>query len=164
MTLKTDAYYRDLVADILTRAGIDEPPVNLERVAESLHVPIRLVRLPAFFHGALLAEGGLPVIMLNVSPTDEQRKIALAHVLAHLILVVSDPEEGYPRDTRHEHVEADKVAQELILPYRMVIEQSQLWFNDYRYLARLFGVDEQAILGRMREAGIMLNAGIMWDY
>lgn len=164
MTLKTDAYYRDLAADVLARAGIDEPPINLDKIAEALAVPVRLVRLPAFFHAALVSEDGMPVIMLNVAPPDEARRAALAHVLGHLILVMGDPEEGYPRAARLEHVEADKVAHELVLPYRMVIEQSQLWFNDYRYVARLFGVDEQTMLARMRDVGIMLNAGIMWDY
>lgn len=164
MTLKTDAYYRDLAADVLARAGIDEPPISLEKIAEALAVPVRLVRLPAFFHAALVSEDGMPVIMLNVAPPDEARRAALAHVLGHLILVMADPEEGYPRAARFEHTEADKVAHELVLPYRMVIEQSQLWFNDYRYVARLFGVDEQTMLARMRDVGIMLNAGIMWDY
>ena len=51
------------------------------------------------------------------------------------------------------------------MPTRLVIEQSQLWFNDYRYMSRLFGVDEHAMINRMRELGVSLGPqGAMWDY
>ncbi len=51
------------------------------------------------------------------------------------------------------------------MPTKLVIEQSQLWFNDYRYMSRLFGVDEHAMINRMRELGISLGSqGALWDY
>jgi hypothetical protein len=51
------------------------------------------------------------------------------------------------------------------MPTRLVIEQAQVWFNDYRYVSRLFGVDEHAMINRMRELGISLGPqGAMWDY
>ena len=42
-----------------------------------------------------------------------------------------------------------------MLPSQMVIDQSKLWFNDYRYLARLFGVSEEQMLDRMRSMGLV---------
>jgi hypothetical protein len=39
-----------------------------------------------------------------------------------------------------------------------------MWFNDYRYLSRLFGVPEGTMLERMRELHLVKNQGIMWDY
>lgn len=150
---------------MLARAGIDEPPISLERIAESLGLPIRHVRLPGFFHGAIMNEDGLPFLMLNVTPPEEARRLALAHMLAHVVLVMADSTEGYPRGTVTEHIEADKLAREIVLPYRMVIEQAQLWFNDYRYVARLFAVDEDEMLARMRDVGVIRGPqGIMWDY
>jgi hypothetical protein len=47
----------------------------------------------------------------------------------------------------------------------MVIEQARLWFNDYRYLARLFGVSEDVMLERMREMGLIRGPeGDVWVY
>jgi len=160
---KTDAY-RGIVEAFLHRAGIEEPPVSMEAAARHLGVPIRLVRLPAFFKGALVSEEGLPIIMLNVASGYVEQRDALAHLLAHVLLVLDDPSSSYPRDTG-DHIEADELATELVLPTQIVIQQAQLWFNDYRYLARLFGVDEQKMIVRMRDLGIALGpqAGI-WDY
>ena len=47
----------------------------------------------------------------------------------------------------------------------MVAEQARLWFNDFRYLARLFGVSEEQMLERMREMGLINGPqGVVWDY
>jgi hypothetical protein len=46
----------------------------------------------------------------------------------------------------------------------MVKEQARKWFNDYRYLARLFGVTEGEMLSKMRMLGLIKSHGIMWDY
>ena len=126
--------------------------------------PLRPVRLPVFFRGALVSEDGLPVIVLNVAPFETERRDALAHMLGHVLLVLTDSANKYPRDIGS-HDEADRVATELTMPTRLVIEQAQLWFNDYRYMSRLFGVDEHMMINRMRELGISLGPqGALWDY
>ena len=79
-------------------------------------------------------------------------------------MLLDDPSNVFPRDTG-DHSDADTLAHELTMPATMVIDQSRLWFNDFRYLARLFGVGEAAMLERMRELGIVNNQqGIRWDY
>ncbi len=163
VALKTDSY-RQMVEDLLHRTGLEEPPVPMEQVARALGVPIRLVRLPVFFRGALVSEDGLPVIVINVAPFEPERRDALAHMLGHVLLLLNDSANGYPRDTGP-HTEADGIATELIMPTKLVIEQSQLWFNDYRYMARLFGVDEHTMINRMRDLGVSLGSqGALWDY
>lgn len=164
VALKTDSYYRQIVEDLLRRAGVEEPPVSMESVARALGVPVRLVRLPVFFRGALVSEEGLPVIVLNVASFETERRDALAHMLGHVLIVLTDAESAYPRGNGP-HEEADRIATELTLPTRLVIEQSQLWFNDYRYMSRLFGVDEHAMIQRMRELGVSTGTqSAMWDY
>lgn len=164
MALKTDSYYREMVEDLLRRAGIEEPPVAVESVACALGVPVRRVRLPEFFQGALVSEDGLPVILLNVASFEIERRDALAHMLGHVVLVLTEASNGYPRDGGP-HTEADRVATEITMPTLLVIQQAQLWFNDYRYLARLFGVDEHTMINRMRQLGISLGSqGALWDY
>jgi len=47
----------------------------------------------------------------------------------------------------------------------LVRDQAAKWFNDHRYLARLFGVPEQRMLDKLRDLGIVKSHGsIFWDY
>jgi len=102
--------------------------------------------------------------MLNSNRPEPERRLALAHMLGHVLIVMNGLSSTYPRDTGS-HSEAEVVASELMLPSQMVIEQSRLWFNDYRYLARLFGVSEEQMLERMRAMGLVRGpAGVLWEY
>ena len=164
MSLKTDAYYRTIADQALRQTGIAEPPVAIDQVAVALGIPVRLVHLPAFFSGATVNEDGMPVLVVNAALEDLGRRRYLAHLLGRVLLVVDNPQLGYPRGARPDHREADVVAEELILPSWMVVEQAAKWFNDYRYLARLFGVRESEMLAKMRELGLMRARGVVWDY
>jgi Zn-dependent peptidase ImmA (M78 family) len=137
--------------------------VSVEALIESLAIPVRTVSLPLFFTAALVNEDGLPVIILNWAKSEPERRSALAHVIGHVLLVMHG-DNSYPREAP-EHGEADLVARELMLPTAMVIEQARLWFNDYRYLARLFGVSEDVMLERMREMGLVRGPeGDVWVF
>ena len=164
MALRSDAYYVQLAEDAIHTTSIGEPPISVGNLAKAYGIPVRMVTFPAFFDGAIVNEDGLPVILLNsVRDEDSQRK-TLAHLVGHVLIVLGDPEEGYPRNTAMEHTDADRVADELIMPSSMVSEQAAKWFNDHRYLARLFGVQEQEMMRKMLDMGIIKQHGIMWDY
>lgn len=164
MALKTDAYYRSIAMQALSSVGCSEPPVPVEAIISALGVPIRAVNLPQFFTAATVYEDGLPVMVLNWAKSEYERRDALAHMLGHVLLVLDDPDSGFPRDAG-EHRDADIVARELTMPIEMVIDQARLWFNDYRYLSRLFGVSEDAMLARMRDLGLVKGPDVdVWDY
>lgn len=163
MALYTDAFFADVASRALERAGVTEPPVPIEALVEAHGVPIRYVRLPLFFFGAMVSEDGMPVMVVNWAQPEDVRRWTIAHMLGHVLLVLEGPEHVYPRDSR-DHSEADRVALELIMPQRMVAEHAKLWFNDYRYLAGLFAVTEDQMLDRMRKMGIIKGPrGIMLD-
>ena len=132
-------------------------------IVASLGIPVRPVNLPAFFTAATIYEDGLPVMVVNYAKPEIERRRALAHMLGHVLLLLADNADAFPR-TLGEHHDADLVARELIMPTSLVIEQAQTWFNDYRYLSRLFGVAEGVMLDRMRELGLITDRGIMWDF
>jgi Zn-dependent peptidase ImmA (M78 family) len=164
VALKTQGYYRMVAEEALVRAGVQEPPVSVSKLIESLGIPVLPVNLPLFFTSATISTDGLPVMVVNYAQPEHLRREALAHMLGHILLLLSDPSNAFPR-AEGDHNAADLVAHELTMPSTMVIEQSRLWFNDFRYLARLFGVGEAAMLERMRELGIVTNQqGIRWDY
>lgn len=165
MPLRTEAYYRTIAEKALARLGVSDPPVPVEGIAASLGIPLRAVNLPQFFTAATVYEDGMPVMIVNWAKPEHERRAAIAHMLGHVLLLMEDPANGYPRSPGA-HPEADLVARDLTLPLRMVIDQARLWFNDHRYLARLFGVDEEVMLTRMRDAGLIKGGrdGIGWDF
>lgn len=164
MPLRTEAYYRGVAADALARIGVEEPPVPLDSVAVSLGIPVRYVSLPSFFAGVTVYEDGLPVMVLNWARSETERAGTLAHMLGHVLLVLAGDDNAFPREST-DHTEADLVARELVLPTRMVIDQGRLWFNDYRYLARLFAVEEDVMLARMRDIGLVKGPeGMDWNF
>lgn len=164
MSLRSEASYTEVAAQTLERYGCVEPPVPIDDLVAAQGIPVRSVRLPQFFTAALLYEDGLPVMMINSAKPEPERRVALAHLLGHVLLVLNGLSDTYPRDAA-DHREADVVARELMLPSKMVVEQSRLWFNDYRYLARLFGVSEEQMLERMRAMGLVRGPeGVLWEY
>jgi Zn-dependent peptidase ImmA (M78 family) len=164
LSLKTDAYFRDIAARALEGIGCVEPPIPVDQIVESMGIPVRPVNLPSFFTGATVYEDGLPVFVINWARPELDRRRATAHMLGHVLLALAGEEDAFPRDSA-EHRDAELVARELMLPAAMVIDQARLWFNDYRYLARLFGVDESVMLERLREMGVIRGPqGDSWDY
>jgi Zn-dependent peptidase ImmA (M78 family) len=163
VTLRTEAYYRQVAEDALRSAGVTEPPVSIGELVASLSIPVRPVNLPAFFTAATIYEDGLPVMVVNYAKPEIERRRALAHMLGHVLLLLADHDDAFPR-ANAAHSDADLVARELITPSSLVIEQARTWFNDYRYLSRLFGVSEGVMLDRMRELGLITDRGIMWNF
>jgi hypothetical protein len=161
--LKSDNFYRELVERTLRDAGVVEPPVDLAPILQRLGLPVVPARLPAWFKGALIYEDGMPVILLNETISEESRRDATAHLISHLLVRIEEPDVPYPR-ANPDHRVADAMRDEFRLPRYLVTEQAQRWFNDYRYLARLFAVSEGEMLSRMRELGLVKHAGVFWEY
>jgi hypothetical protein len=84
-------------------------------------------------------------------------------MISHLLVRLEDPEVPYPR-SQPDHRLADTMRDEFRMPRYLVVEQASRWFNDYRYLARLFAVSEGEMLSRMRELGLVKHAGVFWDF
>ena len=164
MPLRSDIYYRQLVEEQIRHAGVLEPPVPVSDVAAMLGVPIMRVALPAWFSGALVLQDGQPVVLLNSSNSTEGRRAALAHMLGHLLMRIDDPSVPYPRESEAEHRTAEAMAEEFVMPEFLVREQAAKWFNDHRYLARLFGVSEADMLDKMRALRLIRAHGIGWNY
>lgn len=163
MAIRTDAYFRRLAAEWVGKSGVDEPPVALERVAAHLGVPVKTLPFPAFFSGAIIDHDGLPTILLNSALSELSQRRSLGHLLGHMLIVMDGEGAGYPRD-ESEHHDADVVSSSMVMPEDMVKDQASKWFNDYRYLSRLFGVTEDEMLDKMAELGLIKHRGIHWEY
>lgn len=164
MPLKTDAYYRAVADEAVRQAGMTEPPIDIGAIASRLGSPIVLVQLPTFFRAAAIDRDGILILVVNASLDETSRRRHTAHLLGHVLAALDDRQDGFPRDAGPDHHVADVVGAELLLPSRMVEEQAAKWFNDYRYLARLFCVSEGEMLARMGELGLVHSRGLAWDY
>lgn len=164
MPLKPDQHYRGLVEAQLRQAQMLEPPVSLRDVADRLGVPVRTVAFPAWFTGCLIVQDGMPVMLVNENASPEGRRAAIGHMIAHVMMRIDDPEMPYPRGDDPDHRTADMMSEEFVMPSFMVQEQARKWFNDHRYLARLFGVSETDMMGKMRDMGLIKARGVLWDY
>lgn len=163
MALRTEQYYRKVAEDALASVSCFEPPVPITEIIASLCIPVRSVNLPSFFTAATIYEDGLPVMVVNHARPEIDRRRALAHMTGHVLLALAEGGDAYPRSDG-DHREADLVARDLMMPTTMVLEQARTWFNDYRYLSRLFGVTEGTMLERMRELGLVRKQdGAIWD-
>jgi len=165
VALHTDAYYRRLVDEWLQRVGVIEPPVPVHELPARLGVPVRRLSFPKWFKGAVIAEDGMPVILLNTANDELSLRLTLGHMLGHFLVVLDAPDTGFPRGEAGGEHQADVMSDELLLPEHLVRDQAAKWFNDHRYLARLFGVPEQRMLDKLRDLGIVKSHGsIFWDY
>jgi Zn-dependent peptidase ImmA (M78 family) len=164
VTVRTEQFYQQVAEDALRAIGCTEPPVPISDIVASLNIPVRSVTLPAFFTAATIYEDGLPVMVINRARPEIEQRRALAHMTGHVLLALSDDPDPFPR-AEGSHRQADLVARELMMPMQMLIQQSRTWFNDYRYLSRLFGVTEGTMLDRMRELGLVRNQNTaIWDF
>ena len=163
MAIHSDTYYRGLAEEQVRAAGIMEPPVTLQAVADRLGVPVRAAALPPFFQAALIDEDGLPTILINTALPRVDVRRAFGHVIGHMLEVLADEEAAYPKQSG-DHGAADLLSSALVMPDYLVVDQARKWFNDHRYLAGLFGVSEDDMLDKMVELGLIQQRGIRWDY
>ena len=163
MALYALSYYLELVDRTLAETGITEPPVDLMPVAGRLGLPVLGVQLPRTFRGALVYEDGMPIALVNGVLGEQAQRDTLAHLVAHVLVRLDQPNMPYPRQDP-DHRLAESMADEFRLPQSLVKDQAGRWFNDYRYLARLFAVSEGEMLSRMRDLGLVKHSGSMWDY
>lgn len=164
METNREAYFRGLGERAILDAGITEPPIAPSEIARHLGVPIISATLPSWSVGALVAEDGMPAILINTRSEPFAQRAGIAHFLGHLIVLIDDPGATYPRNREVVHEAANAVADELELPGFMVRDQALKWFNDYRYLAGLFAVTEKRMVARMQALGLMQKRGVVWDY
>ena len=122
-------------ADIETEANkllkqfeIDEPPVDVERIADSLGIEVNYESLDADVSGVMLLEKGKKSVAINSNHHSNRQRFTLAHEIAHLMLHTSSNEERIFIDKRffrndasstgavREEIDANTFAAYLLMP------------------------------------------------
>lgn len=155
MAIYTDVYYRKKAEDLAREAGFKAPPIDVRAVAAKLNLEIVELSLPTWFFGVLMKVEGDPYIVINKMMPDHRKNFTIGHEIAHHIL--HNDELCHMKNSKRSyfHREADIFAAELCMPTYMVQAEAKKWFNDYRYLASLFGVSEIAMVRKMQELGLL---------
>lgn len=143
------------------------PPVDLDAIAVSLGVEIRLFDLKADVSGILYRDGDRRIIVVNKEHSTERQRFTIAHELGHLMLHKGQPvhvDEGFRinlRDRRSataedvEEVEANAFAADLLMPAKWLRADVEQQFIDLAddaamsALAKRYGVSTQAMAYRL---------------
>lgn len=168
---------RRIVDQLLQRAGIEEPEVNVVKIAETLGIEIRHKPLGEDVgedvSGLLFREGNQVIIGINSEHHRNRQRFTLAHEIGHHQLHSHTPlyvDKVFPvrrRDQRSaeavdiEEIEANAFAAELLMPAKMLEQEPELQRDiidherDIAALAERYGVSQQAMTFRLINLGII---------
>lgn len=168
--------------EVLEKASAFDVPVDLEKVARFLEVNVHFDTLEDKVSGVLVVKGAERNALINALHHSNRQRFSLAHEFGHLVLHDSEGDrlfidtnmrvyqrvgaasaEAYnqPGSTTnpHEEREANQFASALLMPSALVqreaINLDLSEETDVAFLARTFGVSDQAMTIRLQQLGLL---------
>ena len=152
--------------DLLEKAGVAKPPVDVAKLAELCGVMVLYSEFPDSLSGLVFAHDGASVIGVNENHPRNRQRFSLAHELGHYLLGHHQESRGYEDrfhidtsdgtppgfDWRAERA-ANDFATEVLMP-RKFISQAFKKTQDPAALASLFEVSELAMGYRLVNLGL----------
>ena len=153
---RDDAVTRTAVR-VLKRFGVDEPPVDVDRICAGAGVQV-FSRPFDYVAGVLLKDDVWPVIVVNAREGRERRRFTIAHELGHLFLGHARAAFAEPGGAGKLEREAEWFAAQLLMPAPWI----QRYWDDYAanaenretILAATFNVSLAALHRRAKEMGL----------
>jgi len=159
------------VRDLLTRAGVSSPPVDLRRVAEAQGVARIEETDLGSLDGCLIPTADGFVIKLNSTMPERRRRFSLAHEIAHTLLrtapagckhgdVSNRATISRPRSRHWEEWLCDMIAAEILMPrlsFRRWLSRTEASIRAIEVTATRFDVSVQAAAVRF---GQMVDATV----
>jgi len=164
MPIYTHLYLKEQANALLEKFNITEPPVDVRAVAEKLGVEIIEMSNDTWFYGMLTKYGEDFYIVVNKMMPETRKRFAIAHEIGHYQLHDHDLSYQRKQDKDYQHQEADVFALELCIPAGLLKREAHKWFNDHRYLAKLFNVSEPLMVKRMEELNLIAKGKHNWEY
>lgn len=174
-------------AKVLNNASAMHLPVDLNLVARSLGVDVHFDELEDKVSGVLIIKGRQRIALINAGHHSNRQRFSLAHELGHLVLhdttgdrlfidttlrvyqrVGASTDETYSSPnsstSAQEEREANRFASALLIPeglLRRECDRLDLFEEtDVAYLARKFGVSDQAMSIRLQQLDLMQVANM----
>ena len=161
------------VVELLQRNNITEAPVDVERVAKSVHIAVRRTPSEDDISGFLLRQAGQAIIGVNTLHHPNRQRFTIAHELGHFVLhqhdevhidraVVKLRDRTSSKGEDPEEVEANGFAAELLMPEQFLTRDlARLTFTDLlddrgmQRLAKQYQVSVQAMTNRLVSLGYL---------
>jgi Zn-dependent peptidase ImmA (M78 family) len=166
---------QQLVAGLLREAGVDQPPVPIERIVKLQDLEVRKQEIPASdISGFLFRQGREAIIGVNAHHSSSRQRFTIAHELGHILLHAPGPNEFHvdrgfevkfrnyrsSKGTDLEEREANLFAAELLMPQSFLAKDiataGGVDLVDDRFIKKLAGryrVSTQALLFRLANLG-----------
>ncbi len=164
LTLYSHKYIKEQANQLLKKFNILEPPIDIYKIADELNIEIIEMTMPNWFFGVLMEVKNDFYIILNKMMPESRKIFTLAHEIAHH--QIHNDKIAYMKNTKRPyfHTEADVFAAELCMPSELVRKEARNWFNDHKYLAKLFGVSEVAMVRKLEELKLIPEGRHNWEY
>ncbi len=152
----------DKVRFILKKLHLQEPPVDVEKIAAffSIHI-VPYKNFPEHISGMIARDkrGDHEDVYIgyNANQAKVRQRFTIAHELGHFLSGHDDlkiVEDGFDKDTVKEK-EANAFASELLMPKDMLVTDMKSGKYDIPSLARRYMVSEQAISIRLLHSGLI---------
>jgi Zn-dependent peptidase ImmA (M78 family) len=155
---------RKKISDLLRRAGVQRPPVPVEKIAELLGLDVRYSPSADDVSGALIRKGKELIIGVNSYHHPNRQRFTIAHEIAHFVMHKAwhlhvDEDFCINRDgsNSREEVEANRFAAELLMPVELiqtdVARFNKVDDNAVSWLAGRYRVSTQAMQIRLTNLG-----------
>ena len=168
--VRTGRELRPIAEQLLEKAGISKPPVPVDAIAESLGATVRYSPFKGELAGMLIRDDGGNRIVIGVNSLNHvnRQRFTVAHECGHLLLHKGKPayidrsfrinrrDSVSSQATDAEEIEANRFAAELLIPYKMIMDdlidyQPDIEDEDeLRELADKYAVSLQAFTFRIR--------------
>lgn len=148
--------------ELLERAGIYIPPVDVYAIARQLHIDVFLT---AFTQedgedvaGSIEIEDGIPVIYVKNGDSPKRQRFTIAHELGHLCnghlsdsdKIIDNAECRRSSEWNPREQQANQFAAELLMPAKFLEQAIKSGIKDCYSLALLFNVSQPAMAYRLQ--------------
>ena len=170
---KTTSQIQQSVEDLLKKAGVDEIPIPVEKIARFCGAQLKYVPFEGDLSGLLFQEEDQIIIGVNALHPKTRQRFTIAHELGHLTLHSHDALHVdrhfrvLRRDGRSSQaidpteIEANAFAAELLMPTAKLKQELKGYVVDYeddeflRTLADRYKVSLQAMIFRLTNLGLL---------
>lgn len=164
---------RKVVEEILKKAGINRPPITVERIAKDLEIRVRFEPFEGNLSGCIVRQADHVTIGINSFHHKNRQRFTLAHEIGHFFLhkgeeVIVDRafkvnlrNSEAAKAERPEEIEANYFAAELLMPTRFLLgdlegKEIDIESDEHiRELSSLYEVSRQALSYRLTNLGYL---------
>ena len=148
---------------VLDAAGVTEPPVDLEAVAEFLGFTVLPYAFPDSTSGLTYIDGDVKTIGVNSGHAPVRQRFSAAHEIGHYLMghEAYDHGQTYVEDRPNfldpqyrQEMEANEFAADLLMPPKMLKQDVARLGLDVPALAKRYAVSEQAMWIQLIDLGL----------